>query len=778
MKKRVLNVLVAGHAQHGKSSLIKAIVGKFPDNLDFELNHGTTVSLKVIQFHLKDKNLLLNFLDSPGHADFKGGIALGLEFADLLVLVVSGNDGFQARTYWLFEKATEKQIPIIIVATKMDLLNAKTKRIEKDLKKLTNKIFPIIETSAKASFGFEQLIEKIQLYVKRREKYESDLKFIILGYDYRKGLGELINIGVLSGKIQANSYISEKIKIRHLFSLDGKPLEIAFEGDIVQISLNFNKKLDLGTHYDKGNFFSANIVSLLSEIQPRKEYFIHIEDPLKFKVGMEILENLRKIIPSFNFYIEKKDINIQVLGDVQFDFIKENLEKLIDFKIVGSKLKGIITINQKSKGRFNSAQIKIAPRFKKILTITRNGKQDNKLIHDILGASAAYNAFHLDGLHVDIKTGKNEADIAQAIAKAIEKVKLIKIIPYQDVIVKVENIHEIYPIIEKYDIEVLYQSNTSTFFLQVKNEQFESFFNSLMKVSDGSAEINLFNFEQTERILSVDPGTRHFGFCLIEKSELPSLWYVNLKATIDNTKARLRAKAQIEEELNVFLGNEKELINKIYIGNGPGSDFIIDFLIEFFNIPCENRECIIFDSIQVDKENNKYPNGQIKSNFKPPEIFIVDEYKTTKEAIYHLQRGELISEVKSKGFVDHAIAALLIAKRGIKGEIIEIEHEPLKQLYDYVVEQYAGTYSFSSIHNVNSLFDIMPGMYLKIKNSSKLDSNLNTGDIVIFTGFGTSYNSLHANTLSGNKIIINFQANIKLKKEFFNIFVPVKQRTN
>ena len=94
-----------------------------------------------------------------------------------------------------------------------------------------------------------------------------------------------------------------------------------------------------------------------------------------------------------------------------------------------------------------------------------------------------------------------------------------------------------------------------------------------------------------------------------------------------------------------------------------------------------------------------------------------------------------------------------------------------------MLEQYAGTYSFSSIHNLNNLFDINPGMYLRIKNSSRLDSNLKVGDIVIFTGFGTSYRTLHANTLSGNKIIINFQANVKLKKEFFDIFVAVKQRT-
>ncbi|MFO7795529.1 MAG: GTP-binding protein [Promethearchaeia archaeon] len=774
-KQRIINVLVAGHSQHGKSSLISTIIGKFPDNLDYELNHGTTVSLKVIQFVLKQKNILLNFLDSPGHADFKGSIALGLEFADLLVLVIAGNEGFQARTYWLYEKAIENEIPIIIAATKMDLNNANLSRIKKDLRKITDRKYPIIETSAKELFGIEQLIEKICLYVRHRENYEQDLGFIILGYDIKKGIGELINIGIFSGTLKSNSYISDKVSVRRLFSLKGKPLQEAFEGQIVQASLNIELKSDLGTKYYKGKFFSPKIDSLLSEIQPRKEFYIEIEDPVKFKTGIEILEKLKKIIPSFDYYIEKNEIIIQVLGNVQFDFIKENLETLINFKITKSKVKGIITINKKTKARYNSARVRIAPRFKKQITITRQGKK-NKRLYDILGATTAYEAFHLDGLLVDILSGKNEDDIAQAVAKAIEKVRLIKIIPHQDVLVKVENYHEIYDLIEKYDIEVLYQSQANVFFLQVNNQKFEKFFNSLMKISNGRADINLFNFDQTDKIFSVDPGTRHFGFCLIEPSELPSLWYVNLKDTIKNTKTQKSAKKQLREELDLFLGDEKDFINKIFVGHGPGSSFIIDFLIEYFNIPCENNECIISDYNTIETNEKEDQKQLSKPSFEPPNIFLVDEFKTTKEALFRLQNGELVSEVKSKGFVDHAIAALLIAKRGIKGEIIEIQKKPLKQLYDYVVENYAGTYSFSSIHNVNSLDDIKPGMYLRIKDSKTLDSNLSDGEIVLFNGFGNSYNNLHATTLSGNKIIVKFQGGINVKQNFFKIFVPVKQR--
>jgi small GTP-binding protein len=775
-KTRIINVLVAGHSQAGKSSLINAIVGKFPDNLDYELSHGTTVSLKVIQFELEKKNLLLNFLDSPGHADFKGGIALGLEFADLLVLVVSGNEGFQARTYWLYDKAIEHNIPIVIAATKMDLRNADTNKIKEELTRLGKKNYPIVETSAKEVFGIEDLIEKICLYVQKRENYDADLSFIILGYTEKKGIGELINIGIFSGTLNSRTFITDKIRVRQIFSLNGGPRKEVHEGEIVQASLNIDSEFELGTIYYKGKFFSPKTETILSEIQPRKEFHINIEDPVKFKTGVDILENLKKIIPSFDFYIEKNIIILQTLGDVQFDFIKENLEKLIEFKITSSNIKGIITINEKSKARYKSARVKIAPRFKNQLTITRNGSKEKEM-RDILGATAAYNAFHIDGLHVNITSGKNEDEIAQAITKAIEKVKLIKIIPQQDVLVKVENYHRIFEIIEKYDVEVLHQSNSNAFFLRVRNQRFEEFFSSLMKLSDGRADVKLFNFGQSEKILSVDPGTRHFGFCLIEKSELPSLWYVNVDNIIKNRKTQKRAIDQLREELDIYIGEEKEFITKIFIGNGPGSDFIIEFLIDYFNIPLEDNGDVLSDTTAINKKELGHQKEISKSSFDPPEIFLVDEFKTSKEALYKLQDGKLVSEVKSKGFVDHAIAALLIAKRGIKGEVIEVEKKPLKQLYDYVVENYAGSYSFSSIHNINTLSDLERGMHLRVKDSSKLDSNLQEGEIITFTGFGNSYNSIHATTLSGSKIIVKFQGNVSVKKEFFRIFSPVKPRT-
>jgi len=112
----------------------------------------------------------------------------------------------------------------------------------------------------------------------------------------------------------------------------------------------------------------------------------------------------------------------------------------------------------------------------------------------------------------------------------------------------------------------------------------------------------------------------------------------------------------------------------------------------------------------------------------------------------------------------------------MKGEIIKIHKSPIKKLHDYIIENYSGSYSFSSIHNIASLNDLKRGLYLRVKDSSKLDSRLINGDIIAFTGFGQGYGELHANTISGNKIIVKFQGYVKIRRDFFKIFTPMKER--
>jgi len=139
-----------------------------------------------------------------------------------------------------------------------------------ELKKLESRNFPIVKTSAKEVFGIEELVSKISIYVKKRELLDSDLSFIILGFTHKKGIGELLNVGIKSGVVELK-WITDKVKVRYIFSIDDNPLKIASEGEIVQVSLNIVPNFDLGTIYYKAKFIPGKIQGLLSEINPRKK---------------------------------------------------------------------------------------------------------------------------------------------------------------------------------------------------------------------------------------------------------------------------------------------------------------------------------------------------------------------------------------------------------------------------------------------------------------------------------------------------------------------------
>ena len=80
------------------------------------------------------------------------------------------------------------------------------------------------------------------------------------------------------------------------------------------------------------------------------------------------------------------------------------------------------------------------------------------------------------------------------------------------------------------------------------------------------------------------------------------------------------------------------------------------------------------------------------------------------------------------------------------------------------------------IYGVSYLISLLI-MLLLIKPNLH-QANLNKGDIIAFRGWGnTGYKSFHAQTLSGNRLIVKFQANVKVKSEFFNILTPVKERS-
>ena len=118
---RVLIAGTAGHIDHGKSSLVRALTGKHPDRLKEEKERGITIDLGFATCLLPN-HITLSWIDVPGHERFVGNMLAGIAGIDLAVLVVAANEGVMPQTEEHFHICRLLGIRFGLVAlTKADL---------------------------------------------------------------------------------------------------------------------------------------------------------------------------------------------------------------------------------------------------------------------------------------------------------------------------------------------------------------------------------------------------------------------------------------------------------------------------------------------------------------------------------------------------------------------------------------------------------------------------------------------------------------------------------
>src|SRR5437773_8812715 len=122
---RSVVVGTAGHIDHGKSALVRALTGTDPDRLKEEKARGITIDLGFAHFMLDDLNVA--FVDVPGHERFIKNMLAGVGGIDLVVLVVAADESVMPQTREHFDICRLLRVPAGLVAvTKTDLVDAGT----------------------------------------------------------------------------------------------------------------------------------------------------------------------------------------------------------------------------------------------------------------------------------------------------------------------------------------------------------------------------------------------------------------------------------------------------------------------------------------------------------------------------------------------------------------------------------------------------------------------------------------------------------------------------
>src|SRR3989338_7836886 len=162
--KRPPVVVVLGHVDHGKSSLLEAIK-------DFKITAKESggITQHIGAYEVQHNNHGITFIDTPGHEAFSAMRLRGAEVADIALLVVDAAQSVQPQTKEAIMAIQKAQLPMIVVLNKIDLPNADPQKIKNELSKV--EVFvesmggqvPSVEVSAKEKTGIYELLEMITI---------------------------------------------------------------------------------------------------------------------------------------------------------------------------------------------------------------------------------------------------------------------------------------------------------------------------------------------------------------------------------------------------------------------------------------------------------------------------------------------------------------------------------------------------------------------------------------------------------------------------------------
>src|SRR6195952_881702 len=137
------NVAIVAHVDHGKTTLVDAMLkqtnsfdahfegeDRMMDSNDLEREKGITILAKNTSVlysgkHANGKSIVINVIDTPGHADFGGEVERGLSMVDGVVLLVDASEGPLPQTRFVLRKTLAAGLPVVLVVNKTDRADAR-----------------------------------------------------------------------------------------------------------------------------------------------------------------------------------------------------------------------------------------------------------------------------------------------------------------------------------------------------------------------------------------------------------------------------------------------------------------------------------------------------------------------------------------------------------------------------------------------------------------------------------------------------------------------------
>ena len=243
LKPRAPIVTVMGHVDHGKTSLLDALR---KTNVIAGEHGGITQHIGAYKVKT-EKGKDITFIDTPGHAAFTEMRARGSKVTDIVILVISAEDGVKPQTVEAIKHAKAAKVPIIVAINKCDLPAANPQKVKNELlqyeliaEELSGDTL-FAEVSAKTKKNLNKLKENIILQadlLDLKADYESSAKGVILESRIDKGKGPVSTVLVTNGSLKKGDFfVSGNTwgKIRAMINDEGKNINLAIPSTPVEI---------------------------------------------------------------------------------------------------------------------------------------------------------------------------------------------------------------------------------------------------------------------------------------------------------------------------------------------------------------------------------------------------------------------------------------------------------------------------------------------------------------------------------------------------------------
>jgi GTP-binding protein len=277
MTKPIRNVAIIAHVDHGKTTLVDAmlrqsgifranqtLVERVMDSNDLERERGITILAKNTAVFYHDTKI--NIVDTPGHSDFGGEVERALRMVDGVLLLVDASEGPLPQTRYVLQKALQAHLPPIIILNKIDRSDARTKEVLDEIYDLFIDLdatedqldFPVLYTNARtgaahralndSSVSLQPLFETIMERIPAPTgDSDGPLQIQVTNLDYSDFLGRIAIGRVFNGTLRRGQQVGiaklsgplVSTQITKLFTFRGLERDEADEvscGDIVAIA--------------------------------------------------------------------------------------------------------------------------------------------------------------------------------------------------------------------------------------------------------------------------------------------------------------------------------------------------------------------------------------------------------------------------------------------------------------------------------------------------------------------------------------------------------------